>query len=282
MGIRGRILKAPIRTIAPPLFRRCRLQWRVERRTFFGRAMQLVLPDMVSASIWRHGFFEEDVCFYLLSVLTRGDTFIDIGGHFGFFSMLARELVGETGTVVAFEPMPRTRRVFAENMKMAAPANCSIVPAAAGAAHGRLRFKDFGLAGSAFATSAEARSGTVRLIGEVDVEVRPVDSVIDELGLKSCQLIKIDAENAEYDVVQGALRCIRHFRPALILEAGDSGEAASSTRRVVDLVLQEGYLPFEFHDWSLRPHRVRASYGYQNLLLVPAERAAELTGRPAT
>lgn len=266
---------APVKSAAPFVLRKANVPVKIEARTFFNRPMKVVLPEMVSVAIWRSGFFEEDVCAYLLQVLRPGDTFIDIGGHFGFFSMLAREIVGAKGTVVTFEPMPGTRSILMENMQRnAAPAQHHLVPAAAGAAPARITFKDYGLVGSAFATSAAGRNGSLQHLGDVDVDVRTVDSVTQELGLTSLRLMKVDAENAEHEVLLGSLETIRKLRPAVILEAGDTTEGA--TRRAVDVLLAEGYEPYEFADWSLRRHVVSDSYTYQNLLMVPPEKATDM------
>lgn len=268
---------APVKSAAPFLLRKAGLPVHVAATTFFHRRMKVVLPEMVSVAIWRDGYFEEDVCAYLLALLRPGDCFIDVGGHFGFFSMLARELVGVQGTVVTFEPMPSTRKILMENMnEHAGPAMHYLIPAAAGAKVGKLSFKDFGLTGSAFATSGTERNSSVKLRGEVDVDVRTVDSVIEDLQVPSLRLMKIDAENAEFDVVQGSLGTIRALRPAIILEAGDASGEHSSTRRVIDVLLAEGYSPYEFYNWVLRPHAVTQSYGYQNLLMIPQEMVAEV------
>lgn len=274
-----RLLRQPLKTLLPFLMRSAvHVHW-TEAKTFFDRKMQVIVPEPVSVRIWRYGFFEEDVCFYLLSLLRPGDTFIDIGGHFGFFSMLGGELVGPDGTVVTFEPMPGTREILSTNMsRRAGQAHHHLIPAAAGAASGRLKFKDFGLTGSAFATSATQRSTKVTLVGEVDVEVRTLDSVVEDLGLTSCRLIKIDAENAEYNVIHGGLASIRRLRPALILETGDDCDEVGSTRRVLDVLLAENYAPYEFRDWALAPHAVAARYNYQNLLMIPKEKVADLIG----
>ena len=37
--------------------------------------------------------------------LKEGDTFIDIGAYIGYYSILARNIVGESGKVIAFEPI---------------------------------------------------------------------------------------------------------------------------------------------------------------------------------
>lgn len=266
-----------IKRAIPPLVRKAGLTYQVNAATFFGQKMKVVLPDIVSTSIWRFGYFELDVCFYLLKLLRPNDTFIDIGGHFGFFSMLAREIVGSEGTVVTFEPMPDTREILKENMeRYASRARGYIIPAAAGATRGRISFKDFGLSGSAFATSTLERSSYLKYRGDVDVEVRTLDDVAEELGLADCHLVKIDAENSEYDVLRGSVRTIRRSRPALILETGDSIVGDGASRRVIDLLLNENYRAFEFSSWAIRVHTVTDHYAYQNLLMIPAERVREV------
>jgi hypothetical protein len=37
----------------------------------------------------------------------KGDVVFDIGAHAGFYALLASSLVGESGKVFAFEPLPR-------------------------------------------------------------------------------------------------------------------------------------------------------------------------------
>ena len=122
-GRLGRFLKIPLRLAWPYVLGRVKQQQQVLATLFFGKRMLVILPEPVSVRIWRYGVFEPDVAFYLITCLRAGDTFIDIGGHFGFFSMLGRELVGQDGTVVTFEPFIRDSCVAAvlfrkHNMRM--------------------------------------------------------------------------------------------------------------------------------------------------------------------
>lgn len=240
----------------------------VDAKLFYGRKMEVVLPEPISIAIWRYGVFESDVAFYLLSSLRSGDCFIDIGGHFGYFSMLAREIVGEEGIVVSFEPMPKTREILTRNLTQnAAKAHQIIVPVAAGEKAGNVKFKDFGLVGSAFATS-ETDRGDMASFVEVDVEIRTIDQVVKESGLSDCRLIKIDAENAELQVVRGALSTLAAFSPRIILETGDGANGENNSAEVVALLNQHGYVAYEFNNWELVPHEMQAVYGYKNLLFI--------------
>jgi FkbM family methyltransferase len=273
-----RLLRSPVGMALPVLLRRLAVNREVVARTFFGRQMKVVLPEGVSTRIWRYGTFEADVAFYLISSLSPGDTFIDIGGHFGFFSMLGRELVGPSGRVVTFEPMPATRAILTSNLSARSDAaRCDIIPAAAGETPGKIRFRDFGILGSALATPGEDRDGNFVQLGTIDVDVVTLDEKVSSLGIKDIGLIKIDAENAEYEVVSGARNVLARMTPNLVVETGDF--AGSPTRRVLDLLLPMGYQAFEFSQFRLKSHVPQASYGYQNLLMVHERNAGRLPAR---
>ncbi len=49
-------------------------------------------------------FYEPETSELLGALLQPGDTFVDVGGHVGYFSMLAAALVGPRGRVMVFEP----------------------------------------------------------------------------------------------------------------------------------------------------------------------------------
>ncbi len=42
--------------------------------------------------------------------------------------------------------------------------------------------------------------------------------MFDDLGLTSCERLKIEAENAEYEVVKGGMGMIQRLRPAVVLD----------------------------------------------------------------
>jgi len=265
-----KLLSRPMSFIKPALLKHRSKTVIIDARTFFDRKMKIVIPEPISVRIWRYSIFESDVAFYLLHSLRENDTFIDIGGHFGFFSMLACEIVGEKGHVVTFEPMPNTREILTHNLKThAVKAKKTIIPAAAGDTPGRLTFQNFGLVGSAFATSGSVRNAGYNAQESVDVEVVTVDSIVKELNLSSCRLMKIDAENAEMQVVLGALEMLKSHRPYIILETGDDTAGEHLSKPVVEMVVALGYEAFEFENWALKPHRITESYAYQNLLLIP-------------
>jgi FkbM family methyltransferase len=46
-----------------------------------------------------------------------GDLVVDVGAHWGYFTLLAAALCGETGRVIAFEPHPRNVSILTKNLQ---------------------------------------------------------------------------------------------------------------------------------------------------------------------
>src|SRR5262249_24017271 len=99
--------------------RRSRLAW----RTLLGRGarpgpVSLTLPrhkititcspteQLTDRTLSRFGVYEIAGTRLIESSLSPGDTFIDVGANGGYYSLLAARLVGLSGHVYAFEPVP--------------------------------------------------------------------------------------------------------------------------------------------------------------------------------
>ena len=62
--------------------------------------------------------YEGELFALMLKKLKRGDTFLDIGAHVGFFSMIAAKLVGDDGEVYSFEMNPDNYSMLAMNTSL--------------------------------------------------------------------------------------------------------------------------------------------------------------------
>jgi FkbM family methyltransferase len=243
-------------------------------KTFWDGRFDVVLPEAVSTQIWRYGFFEDDVCLFLLRSLTPGMVVIDVGAHFGFFSLLASELVGAEGRVVAIEPMPETFGRLARNVAINSPHdNITTIKSAAYSIRTTLSFRDYGLVYSAFNSAFDARSASnLHLHGQVFVDACTCDDVVSALALPRVDVIKIDAESSEMHVLRGAERTINQFHPRIIVEVGDFDLAGVvSSSELVRSLLALGYRAYECSQCDVSLHEPRATYDYGNLLFVHPE-----------
>lgn len=229
---------------------------------FFGPEMTVVLPEIVSIELYRHGMFEPALTEMVARLLRPGDLFYDVGAHLGYYSILASEIVGPAGAVVSFEPTPRTRALLTRNL--AGYAQAQVRPEAAWFEPAELAFNDYGWRMSAYNSFSNGR--LAETAQPLKVRARPLDAVIADAG-RAPDLIKIDAEAAELYVLQGLAETMREAAPYITVETGDFTAGAPTTREVIEYAAELGYRPYELCSAGFVPHVPQAHYGYSNLLL---------------
>lgn len=253
----------------------------VTTRLFDGQSMRVLVPEIVGTELCRRGRIEPQVTALLVDHLRPGMGFVDVGAHYGYFSVVASRLVGPAGRVVAFEPGRETARLLEANV--AHLDNVVIERAAVHAHGGSLELTDFGPAASALNTvtgqARVPRDERGRLRGRrYWVPTVSLDDYSAEHDLRP-DFVKLDAEGAELDILEGAQRLLRTVAPVLIVETGDYQDmVAPSTALSIDLLESLGYVAYDY-DGGLRPHRRRDRYGYGNLIFASPERSERLAVR---
>ena len=267
-----RLRRLPFRLVLPRLLDAAGLTWPVTAKTFFGRDMQVHLPDLVGVKLYQYGFFEEGLTRAIIEKLRPGDTFVDIGAHVGYYTLLASLLVGAEGHVVSFEPTPRTRRELSANT--AGLDNVQVVPMAAWDAAERLTLQDFGWRQSSFNSVVGARVNGNRRFESIDVEAVAVDDWLEAHSIVPA-FIKIDAESAEQRVLRGLRRTIEQHQPILSLEIGDYDlPGVPDSAELIRSIVEQGYDAFEYRDGTFVEHRLADRYGYDNLIFMPSRTTA--------
>ena len=257
---------------------RLNLKLRKRVRTFFGEKMTVVLPEGVSHFLFCNRFFEESSTWWLLHRLEPESVFLDVGAHLGYFSALASKLVGEKGSVHAFEPTPATFALLKENTRECS--NTSLHRVALWSHRTKMQFRDYGLkfSGLNSFTSPRLPEGPhsrelFRSDGqhqELIVETQSLDRFLEQSGLVP-DFVKVDAEGSEYAILQGMQRTLLSFRPLLLIEVGDFGRGAHTSNQLLRFLFHFGYQALEFEAGRERRHQPRESYPPSNLLFVPVE-----------
>jgi FkbM family methyltransferase len=146
--------------------------------------------------------------------LRGGDWFVDVGANVGVFTILAANLCGPLGRVLAFEPNPRARRLLAKSAAMNwYHDRIKISDAALGEANGTalLSYYPHRL-GDGQIASEDKQAQPFRMTGkfleqiQIEVSVLKLDDFIPvDLPIK---MLKIDAEGHESRVLSGARRLL--------------------------------------------------------------------------
>jgi FkbM family methyltransferase len=173
--------------------------------------------------------YEPETTRFILSALSPGDTFLDVGAHHGYYTALAASVVGEGGRVVAFEPMPSARDalrlVCAENRF---EARVQIVDAAAAAAPGHATLFVYP-AHDAFTSLIPPEVSPAPFLGApspITVRVDSLDQWRRQSKASKIRGVKIDVEKAEMGVLDGMQDMLEDGAPDwIVCETDQEGPA---------------------------------------------------------
>jgi FkbM family methyltransferase len=140
----------------------------------------------------------------LLSLLSTGGVFCDIGSNVGLDAILAAKKLGKQGRVLAFEPYSEAFSHLQDNIKLNGVTNITAFNKAVGEAHGTAQLNR----GEENADSSLVRSPTGRDLGHETVEVISTDEFIGAEQLPVSHIVKIDVEGHEHSVLKGLSRTL--------------------------------------------------------------------------
>jgi len=224
-----------------------------------------------SRCVYVAGAFEPNEFAFLHRWLKPGMTFIDVGANEGFFTVFAAERVGAGGRVLSIEPSSREFARLQRNVALNEFGNVCArrVGASDSSRQAALRIAEPLHAGH------NTLGRFAYAIDEADreeIELRPLDTLAGEAGLKSVDVLKIDVEGAELSVLRGAERVL-DFRPLLIVEVLEAALQAqgASCKDVVNFLTALEYELYGFEAGFPRLLEGALPPDGTNLLALPSE-----------
>lgn len=185
----------------------------------------------------------------VVSILNQGDTFIDIGAHIGWYTLVATGCVGLSGRIVSIEPemdnFIRLKRHLSMN-KINGTVHChrKVANAQDGMVPFHINLDNDGGHSLWPGGKYPFNEKTARNPQVVMVEGITIDTLCQEEGITHVDLIKIDTEGAEVEVLKGASNMLREHRVKhVIAEVNDFGlnEMGSCSSEMEDLMKSFGY-----------------------------------------
>ena len=216
--------------------------------TFFGAEMDLVLPSATEIFLFGAKTHDSEIRLarFLMKNLKLGDTFCDVGAHFGYFSLLASQLVGETGQVLSFEASRTTFGILENNLRPFEQAKP--IHRAASDVDKTLVFNEFP------ALFSEYNSLVLPVGKHASWMKNNPPQRIEVAGIRlddffsnenfAPQIIKVDVEGAEPEVLAGMEHFLRQNSPLLVMEYLLSSSQNEAHRRAVALAQSIGYQVF--------------------------------------
>lgn len=194
----------------------------VHSSAFFDIEMQIRLPS--STDIYLTGGKSHDseirLARFLINQLDINDTFIDVGAHYGYFTLLASKLVGESGKVYAFEASPTTFNVLTLNQQNHKNIQCYNL--AVSDENDFLSFYEFPNLYSEYNSLDIEQFKNEDWYSEFKPKAIKIKSIILDDFLNSenvnPKIIKIDVEGAEFKVINGLKQYLIKHSPIIIIE----------------------------------------------------------------
>jgi len=175
-----------------------------------GVRVMLRKSQRIERLMWA-GAYERELIAWMKKTLKPGMTVLDLGANIGYFSAIASQLVGRTGQVHAFEPMPQTLSQLQKNLTAFGWAH--LYPCAVGETPG-----------TATIYSNELEAGWSSLLSDSDlkplteINVIRLDDWARDRGILRVDFIKMDIEGGEIRALRGASEVLRRFRPIIVAE----------------------------------------------------------------
>lgn len=230
---------------------------------------------MQTEDLYRLGgaFFEEVIQAIYTERVARGDAVIDAGASHGLHTYPLTKLVGRSGLVTAYEPIPKLARRL--RRKALFTWQLRVVNAALSDRHGRSSFNlvkaASGYSGLADRPLPQGLDGSIE---KISVRKTTLDS---DMRTRPIRFMKMDIEGGEYHALIGGRMMLKRDRPLVVFEHGGQASATAygyTPEQFFDLFSQLGYTlfdifgqPFGLVDW-LRPgspwYKVAAASGSED------------------
>ncbi len=215
-------LKSSLRSVAPRAIRAHRILGGPLR----GRIIVTSLHDYPGAILGRT---EKPLLAWFRLNVKPGETWLDVGAHYGYTAIALAEMVGADGRVYAFEPSLTTAGYLNRTRALNGLEQLKVVPFAL-AEPGEIRVAsvavDRGMANHNFGGST---SEDIYLVG--------FDQLRRALGGGTIHGVKMDVQGMELQALEGMSSMLTQQRPKLVIEF----HAGVSRDQILELISNVGY-----------------------------------------
>lgn len=199
-----------------------------------GRRFSINLTTGMQESVYFVGELERVLTEIALKLMAEGDTCIDVGANFGWYTSLMALKGGQPGFVHAFEPTPQSFAELKRNYElMGSPANVFINQVALADHAGSVQIHFFEGLGTGHASLAAKENATA---STVDCLMITLDSYLEEKNISRVNFVKVDIEGAELLFLKGATKLFAQVVPPVILMEMATGQSENFGYHPNDLI----------------------------------------------
>src|ERR671918_578302 len=148
----------------------------------------------------------------------EGGVVIDIGAHIGRYTIISSKRVGANGKIVAIEANPSNFEMLNRNVQLNRLENITTLNYAAFSKETKLKL--YLPAGDIFTKYNTIMSDWVWVKPEdkyVEINANTLDNLLQQIGIRQVNWIKIDVEGAEFEVLKGATNLLLNNKNIVLL-----------------------------------------------------------------
>ena len=197
--------------------------------------------------------FESDLIKILQKYVNEGDIFIDVGANIGYISAFAASLVGKSGEVHSFEPVPIYFNRLCKMVNLNKDFKIYTNNCALGESNeiSNIYITNLSTIGWNTMVPNVMKADTIKEI--IEIEVTRLDDYIFEKGIENVSFIKIDVEGYEYHVLRGLKNFFEKKKkelPPLVVEIEPDAYSKLNIRlKDLEILLNKyNYKPFSLID----------------------------------
>jgi FkbM family methyltransferase len=202
------------------------IRWRLPTRISSHRILTGPLRGRRIVTSWRDypaaiaGITEARLLEWFSRNAQAGETWLDVGAHYGYTMLALAGRVGATGRVFAFEPMISTAGCLSRTRAVNGLASVTVIPLALGAAEGVNLVRLSCIRGMIDSTIGPRENGTGKDAWSEPILVSKFDWVWPNMAGSNQRVdgVKIDVQGMEIDVLRGMTETLRLHKPKLVVE----------------------------------------------------------------
>lgn len=249
----SRLLQNPYRYLRAMFHRYCTYAWNhkellVNATIFLGKKMHIALPAATDIYLTGGKSHSSKIRLskYLVRTLAPGDCFLDIGAHYGYYTLLAETLVGSTGRVISLEPASVAFDLLRRNTEQSA--RVTALQLAIASTNELRTITEFPNLYSEFNTLSTKQIEHEKWydglqVKQLQIPGITIDSIVEQYAFKPTY-IKMDTERGDYEAIMGGLEYIEGHHPTFIVEYFTPKRDNAIHQQATQILRKLGYQSF--------------------------------------
>ncbi len=181
--------------------------------------------------------------------IEEGDCVLDIGANIGVFTKFMSAIVGDSGQVYSFEPIPQTYDILKHNVENLSLKNVKLFNCALSDEDTTVKMEVplYDQGGENYYESRIVKKDDKNVLRTIDVQCRRIDSIYEKFK-RIIKFIKCDVEGNELSTLNGALELSKEMKPVWFIEVSTNPDDSKTQAAALFSLLEgEGYQSYWFN-----------------------------------